>query len=165
MGGGSRGRLRFLLLLLLEELLLYLLALVELLLLMLQDLLLLLHVLLFYLDQLLADLHAEIGVEFVVHHRLQYYGAHVVDARVGQALQSRHKVHQLGVVGRVVPAEDGDPILRLKLVGVRRGVDDQRVFEGPAHSLHIFHVHPVEVGAVLAEEALRCHLLLIEDVH
>ena len=79
----------------------------------------LLGFLLFELDYALADLIAVVSVELVVHNTLQNNWPHVVNLRVGEQLESRGKIHELTVVWVVVPTEDGNAVLRLKLVAVR----------------------------------------------
>ena len=79
----------------------------------------LLSFLLLELDYALADLVAVVSVELVVHNTLQNNRPYIVNLRVGEQLKSRCEIHKLTVVWVVVPAEDGDAVLRLKLVAVR----------------------------------------------
>lgn len=125
----------------------------------------LLSLLLLQLDNALADLVTIVRVELIVQHALQDNRSNVIDLRVCEQLEGWGKIHKLTVVGVVVPTQDGDAVLRLELVAVRRIVDDYGLLELTAHTLHVLDVHAIVVAALLSEEPLRSDVLRIELVH
>lgn len=127
------------------------------------DLLLLHLVLLSYYRR--ADLNAGLALPLVVVNGLQNDWAHVSDARVCQKSQARDKPHKLAIVWVVVPTEDWDAVLRLKLVAVWAVVNDNGILESAANPHHVLDEEPVVEGAVLAKKPLWSHILLVKDVH
>ena len=53
----------------------------------------------------------------------------------------------------------------MKLVAIRRVIDDYDIFHTPSDSLHIFDKLAIEESAVLAEKSLRSDPLRIKDIH
>lgn len=104
-----------------------------------------------------------LNVPLIIEATLKNHRAYIIN--LGYLDETWNKSHQLSVSRIVIPAQDGQAVLRLELVTIGRVVHDDNVFHATAYALHILHKLVVEESAVLAEQSLRSYPLGVEYVH
>jgi hypothetical protein len=114
-------------------------------------------------QQTLADSDCQLHVKRVVVRRLSYYRPNIVDKR--QQLESRHQAHKFFVFGVIVPGQNGETVLRLKLIAARRIVEQYDVLHPPSDAIHILDELSFVECTVLSKQPLRYHSLRVENVH
>jgi hypothetical protein len=80
-------------------------------------------------------------------------------------LQGGKESHEFIVLRVVIPRRAGQPILRLELITVRRVVNNDNIFQGPASPLHILDELPSIECAVLSKKALGSDAFRIKNIH
>lgn len=109
--------------------------------------------------QTLTNLNGQIDVELVVLSGLQDHRPYVLNPC--KQAQRWHEPHQLVILRVIVPREDRYTVLRLELVAVRGVVDNDDILHPAANPLHVLDKLPIEKGAVLSEQPLRRHFVLV----
>eukprot|EP00350_Pseudokeronopsis_sp_OXSARD2_P000623 CAMPEP_0170540320 /NCGR_PEP_ID=MMETSP0211-20121228/330_1 /TAXON_ID=311385 /ORGANISM="Pseudokeronopsis sp., Strain OXSARD2" /LENGTH=184 /DNA_ID=CAMNT_0010842675 /DNA_START=1549 /DNA_END=2103 /DNA_ORIENTATION=+ len=107
----------------------------------------------------LTELEGSLQIHNVVPGAFCDDSPHILDP--GHGLEDWHQLHQLVVFPILVPAQDRNPILRLKHVALRRVIDDDRIRESPPEPADILDEEAIVEGTVFSEEPLRSHPVLV----